>query len=238
MPALRILPLMSRRTSFIRRVSLRRRLIMLMVMLLWVGLMLYPDPRSLVVSLRRLIHPPVDAAAVRSIADRLPNDAAAIEAFSQAYVPYQYAWTLYGNPWYFPTVAEVLKDRAGDCQATAILTASIFEAKGMPYTFRYSFDHVWVDYPGKQATKLEDPATAFVSNEGKGWWARLPDRIPLRDVVEERVRFHWEPMPAGRKAGLALGILLAFLVGERLFIRPVRRPVSRAERADGRPQEG
>lgn len=229
---------MSRRTSFIWRVSLRRRLLMLIVMLLWVGLMLYPDPRSLVVSLRRLIHPPVDAAAVRSIADQLPDDAAAIEAFAQAYVPYKYAWTLYGKPWYFPTVDEVLKDRAGDCQAEAILTASIFEAKGMPYTFRYSFDHVWVDYPGKQATKLEDPATAFVSNEGKGWWASLPDRIPLRDVVEERVRFHWEPMPAGRKAGLALGILLAFLIGERLFIKPAWRPAARPECVGGRPQEG
>jgi hypothetical protein len=229
---------MSPRTSFIRRVSLRRRLLMLMVMLLWVGLMLYPDPRSLVVSLRRLAHPPVDAAAVRGIADQLPNDAAAIEAFSQAYVPYKYAWTLYGKPWYFPTVDEVLKDRAGDCQAEALLTASIFEAKGMPYTFRYSFDHVWVDYPGKQATKLEDPATAFVSNEGKGWWASLPDRIPLRDVVEERVRFHWEPMPAGRKAGLGLGILLAFLIGERLFIRPIRRPVARATGARERTQTG
>ena len=222
--------------SFISRVSLRRRLLMLMVMLLWVGLMLYPDPRSLVVSLRRLIHPPVDAAAVRSIADQLPDDAAAIEAFSQAYVPYKYAWTLYGKPWYFPTVDEVLRDRGGDCQAEAILTASIFEAKGMPYTFRYSFDHVWVDYPGKQATKLEDPATAIVSNEGKGWWASLPDRIPLRDIVEERVRFHWDPMPAGRKAGLALGILLAFLIGERLLTRPMRRPAAGPDRVDARPQ--
>lgn len=229
---------MSRRTSFIWRVSLRRRLLMLILMLLWVGLMLYPDPRSLVVSLRRLIHPPVDAEAVRSIADQLPDDAAAIETFAQAYVPYKYAWTLYGKPWYFPTVDEVLKDRAGDCQAEAILTASILEAKGMPYTFRYSFDHVWVDYPGKQATKLEDPATAFVSNGGKGWWGSLPDRIPLRDIVEERVRSHWEPMPAGRKTGLALGILLAFLIGERLFIKPVRRPAVHPECVGGRPQEG
>ena len=127
---------------------LRRRLLVAVAMLLWLGFTLYPDPRVLFVSVRRLASPPVDAEAVRDLAATLPDDPAAIEAFSTDYVKYAYAWDLYRLPWYFPTVQEVLADRAGDCQAEALLTASLLEAKGLPYTLRYSFDHVWVDYPG------------------------------------------------------------------------------------------
>ena len=205
---------------------------MLTGMLLWIGLVLYPDPRALTASVRRLIHPPVDAAAVRELASTLPDDPAAVEGFSQDYVQYRSAWEVYNMPWYFPTVDEVLQDRAGDCQAEAILTASILQAKGLPYTFRYSFDHVWVDYPGKQVTALEDPATAFVSDEGEGWWASLPDRIPLRDIVEERIKFHWDPMPAERKAALILGLVALLIAGEGLagpLLRPVGRLLARPE---------
>jgi hypothetical protein len=216
------------------RVPVGRRVVMLVAMLLWIGLLLYPDPRVLVQSLRRLATPPVDPAAVQEFADSLPDDAAVVEAFSQDYVKYKSAWTVYGVPWYFPTVSEVIHDRAGDCQAEAVLTASILTAKGLPFTFRYSFDHVWVDYPGKGVTALEDPATAFVSDEGKGWLASLPDRIPLRDIVRERIEYHWEPMPAGRKAALLVGLVLALILGERL-LPPVLRPIARLRE---RTQEG
>ncbi len=64
------------------------------------------------------------------------------------YVVWTPAWTVYGLPWYFPTVRRS-SPNGWDCQAEAILTASIFKAKDLPYTLRYSFDHVWVDYPGK-----------------------------------------------------------------------------------------
>jgi len=208
------------------RVSLTRRLIMLAAMVLWIGFLLYPDPRSLVNSFRRLIHPPVDQAAVNELAAGLPDDPAAVESFSQGYVRYESAWKLYGMPWYFPTVDEVLRDKAGDCQAEAVLTASILGAKGLPYTFRYSFDHVWVDYAGKQVNALEDPATAFVSDEGGGWFASLPDRFPIRDIVRQRVSYHWDPMPAQRKAGLLVGLVLALLVGEQLAA-PLLRPATR-----------
>lgn len=224
-----------RRLVFIDRVPLRRRLIMLAAMLAWIGLLLYPDPLVPINSIRRLINPPVNEAAVAAIAPTLPDDASAVEAYSQSQVRYESAWKLYGVPWYFPTVEEVLRDKAGDCQAEALLTASILQAKRLPYTFRYSFDHVWVDYPGKQVTSLlEDPSTAFVSDEGKGWFASLPDRIPLRDIVRERVSYHWDPMPPARKAGLLAGMVLMLLVGERL-IAPLLRPASRFQE---RPQEG
>jgi hypothetical protein len=183
-------------------------------MLLWVGFILYPDPRVFFVSAKRLARPPVDPSPVRALAEQLPDDPAAIEAFSQRYVRFSDPWTLYQLPWYFPTVEEVLRDKAGDCQAEAILTASIFSAKGIPYTMRYSFDHVWVDYAGKAAAGLEDPAQSFVADEGKGWFAQIPDTIPIRQILRERVEFHWYPMPAERKAALLAGLALALFTGE------------------------
>ena len=187
---------------------------MLIALLGFAGFVLYPDPTRLFVSVKRLVHFPVDAAAVEPIARTLPNDYKSVEDYARATVPWLNAWKVYGMPWYFPTVKEVVADKAGDCQGQALLIASILEAKGMPYTIRYSFDHVWIDYPGKTATSLEDPATSFVSNKGKGWLASLPDRIPLRSIVDQRIAFHWTPMPSGRKAMLALGLLSIFSIGE------------------------
>ncbi len=215
-----------------------RRLLIALAVVIWVGAVVYPDPRPFVTSVARLKQPPVDAQAVSGVASLLPDDYAAIEKFSDDWVTFKPAWTVYGLPWYFPTAKEVLHDHAGDCQAEAILTASILEAKGMPYTLRYSFDHVWVDYPGKGATALEDAATSFVSDSGKGWLASLPDRIPLRSIVEQRVAFHWTPMPLFQKAILLFGALLIIGYGERRSLGRIKRalwPGSAAVVSSGSP---
>ena len=201
---------MGRSEVFTRHPWLRRLLAPLLVCL-WVGLVLYPDPRPLLSSLTRLVHPPIDAEAVAELATALPDDPAIVEAFSQEYVPYHTSWDLYGQFWYFPTVAEVVAGKGGDCQAEAILTASILKAKGLPFTLRYSLDHIWVDYAGKAVTKLEDPGTAIASDEGGGLLGRLPDRLPLRDIIHERVAYHWTPMPAERKLLILMGLLAAVL---------------------------
>jgi hypothetical protein len=189
----------------------------------WIGAVVYPDPRPFITSLARLRNPPVDAQAVAGVAAGLPRDYKTIEDFALQYVPYTPAWTVYGLPWYFPTVPEVLRDRAGDCQARAILAASIFEAKGMPYTLRYSFDHVWVDYPGKQYADMEDPATSFVADSGKGWLAKLPGRIPLWSIIKVRVAYHWTPMPMMQKIMILMGALLIIGYGERRLWRKLAR---------------
>ena len=75
-------------------------------------------------------------------------------------------------------------------------------------------------------SSLEDPGTAFVAGDGKGWLAGLPDRFPLRQIVDQRVGFHWLPMPTDRKAALLGGVLVLFLVGGLLpaGASPFRRP--------------
>lgn len=182
-------------------------------------MVLYPDPRPLLWSLTRLAHPPLDSEAVAHLATSLPDDPAAVEAFSQEYVPYRTSWDLYGQFWYFPTVAEVVAGKGGDCQAEAILTASILTAKGLPFTLRYSLDHIWVDYAGKTVTKLEDPGTAIASDEGGGLLGRLPDKLPLRDIIDERIAYHWTPMPPERKALILVGLLAGLLFAEWPLVR-------------------
>ena len=211
-PSLKIAPT-GRRRSW-RRGFLRYVLVFLFIGL-WIGAVVYPNPRPLVTSIARLRTPPVDASAVAAIAPSLPSSYKVIEDFSLDYVDYRSAWSVYGLPWYFPTIQEVLQYRAGDCQARALLAASIFEAKGMPYTLRYSFDHVWVDYPGKLPPAMEDPATSFIADDGRGWLAKLPSRIPLWSIIKVRVAYHWTPMPLLQKIMILLGTVLIIGWGEK-----------------------
>lgn len=201
------------RELLVRRPGLRR-LLALVLVVLWIGLVLYPNPVPLVVSLQRAVNPPIDAVAVKDIAASLPDEPAAVEAFSESLLTYRTAWELYGEFWYFPTVSEVIAHRAGDCQAEALLTASILAAKGIPFTLRYSLTHAWVDYEGKGINELEDPALAVASDAGGGWLGGLPQKWPIRETVEQLVAYHWTPMPWARKVLLAMGLLAGVLVGE------------------------
>lgn len=218
-----------RRRALLDRPVLRRALAAI-ALALWTGFVLYPDPRPLAISVHRLFNPPVEPAAVNELAAILPAEYAAVETFSQNHVPYCTAWDLYGLFWYFPTVSEILSAGAGDCQAEALLTASILEAKGLPYTLHYSFDHVWVDYPNRAAVAMEDPATAIASISEGGWMRGLPDRLPIGEIVRTRLQYHWSPMPATRKGLLLLGLLGAFVLGEwpstRRLVRRAAPPSS------------
>lgn len=207
--------------------SVARHLLVIVLVAAWIGAVVYPDPRPFFNSVARLRNPPVDGVAAAEIAATLPDDYKVIEDYVAGYVAWEPAWTVYGLPWYFPTVSEVIADRVGDCQAEAILTASILQAKGLPYTLRYSFDHVWVDYPGKGVTALEDPATAFVSNEGEGWLAGLPDKFPIWSILKQRTAYHWTPMPLLQKFLIVFGAMVIIGYGERRFFLRLKRLADR-----------
>lgn len=200
-----------------------RHLLVFALVVVWIGAVVYPNPRPFIESLSRLRQPPIDGEAAAGLAAQLPDDYKAIDDFVSGYVVWQPAWTVYNLPWYFPTVAEVVRDQAGDCQAQALLMASILQAKHMPYTLMYSFDHVWVDYPGRQVTALEDPATSFVSSQGTGWLGSLPKKLPIGDIFRARVAYHWTPMPLLQKVLIIAGSLLIVGYGERSALRRVRR---------------
>jgi hypothetical protein len=99
----------------------------------------------------------------------------------------------------------------------------------------YSFDHVWVDYPGRVVTTLADPETSFVADEGGGWLASLPKKFPIGTIIKTRVAYHWTPMPFLQKFLILVGAAVIIGYGERRFFRRVGRvflrPWARVETA-------
>ncbi|MBM3146657.1 MAG: transglutaminase domain-containing protein [Actinobacteria bacterium] len=212
-------------------------LVRLVLALVWLFVVLYPDPTVLVRSIGNLRALPVDAAAVARLTARLPDDPVLIERIVlDRIVPYGYDWRVSDVPWYFPTTGEVLAEGRGDCESRALVLASILEAKGIPHRLVMSLDHIWVDYPGKQENALENDAVAIAGQDDDGsfvfgWPADFDPLVELDD----QVTILWEPMPWPRKLLLFAGLLLAlgwnafsWRAGERLgVVRPPAVPPRR-----------
>jgi hypothetical protein len=180
------------------------------LLLLWTLFVLYPDPRLLGVSALRALNPPIDPEAVRGLAASLPSNSRAIEAqVNGPLVAYKVPWQTHRVPWYYPTPREVLASKTGDCQARAILLASLLRAKGIPARLVGSFDHLWVDYPGKRANQLENKRVAIVAQQPDGQYRfRWPALIEWRKSWQLERAYFWDPMPAGRLWLLLGGWLL------------------------------
>lgn len=195
----------------LRKRSPKRRFsrkLLLLVGVLFTLFVLYPNPFTLGRSIAHTIRPDVDPQAARAVAATLPDDPKLIErAVLDRIVPYSYDWQTSGVPWYFPTTAEALKAGRGDCESRALVLASILAAKGIPYQLRMSFDHIWVDYPGKQANAIENNAVVLHDRGGWHW----PSQLDPREELRNQVAFYWTPMPLVRKSVLLGG--LALIIG-------------------------
>ena len=155
-----------------------RRLLVFLA-LSWVLVVLYPDPGVLVRSVRNTLRPRVEPQAAAALARSLPDDPRAIEAYVlERQVPYAYDWQSAGVPWYFPTASEALRAGRGDCESRALVLASILTAKGIPNELRMSFDHIWVDYPGKQANAIENAGVEFAGRQRRPLLPALAGRLP------------------------------------------------------------
>ena len=188
-----------------------------LVYVVWILLVLYPNPVLLARSIPNAIDPKVDPAAVRAWAEELPDDPAYIERrVLDEYVPYAVPWQTHGVPWYFPTTGEVVARGAGDCQARMLVLASILEAKGMPYKIEASLDHIWVSYPGKEATAMENSSIALMNEEGGSRTLRVPEAWDWRATYRIEKDYFWDNMPTGRKLILFAG-LAAIFFRRRLF---------------------
>jgi hypothetical protein len=176
---------------------------------LWVLLVLYPNPLKLAESVKRLSSPKVDPAAVHTLAESLPSEPVAIERALLDDIQYQYDWVVYGIPWYYPTVDEVIENGRGDCKARAIVLASVLEVKGIPYRIKSSPMHVWVDYEGKGENTLENDESGFYELDPQTGARSL--RLPGIDLVEFADVFwqgFWPPMPVMRKVLLISGLIV------------------------------
>ena len=218
------------------------RSLLVFLALSWVLVMLYPDPGVLVRSVSHTLRPRVEPQAAAALARSLPDDPRAIEAYVlDQQVPYAYDWQSAGVPWYFPTASEALRAGRGDCESRAIVLASLLTAKGIPNELRMSFDHIWVDYPGKVANAMENTAVQFAGRQDGRFFLHWPADFHLGQEVADQVAIHWTPAPWWRVLLLAVGLLVIMMwnVLARLFggndlaVSRVRAP-GKAKSAPGR----
>ncbi len=174
----------------------------------WALVVLYPDPTVLVQSARNILYPEADAAAAAELAAALPADPREIETEVLRRMPYATDWEVQGVPWQFPTAAQALSEGRGDCEARAVVLMSVLEAKGIPHELRNSFNHMWVDYPGKVPTAIENDALVLADRGGGGFRLRLPDDFDLSREIESKIALFWDPMPWERRILLPAGLLL------------------------------
>jgi transglutaminase-like putative cysteine protease len=174
----------------------------------WALVALYPDPGVLVESTRNLLQPRIQPQAVAALAATMPNDPRVIEQrVLDQVVPYAYDWQTAGVPWYFPTTAQALQQGRGDCESRAVVLASILAAKHIPYQLRMSFDHIWVQYPGKQPNALENNGVVLAERRNGHFIFRWPSQLNWAKEWDAQVAIYWTPMPASRKVLLLAGIL-------------------------------
>jgi hypothetical protein len=181
----------------------------------WSLLVFYPNPWRLVMSLVRIVRPPLDPAAVSALAQDLPRAPAAIEEFVLTAFPYQHDWVTYGMPWYYPSVHEALARGTGDCKTRFVVLASLFEHKQIPYRQTVSLSHYWVTYEGKAESDLERAANAWLVRDAEGTRLQVP-KEDWRQVWDSFREAFWDAMPTHRRWLWLLGLPVAAVVALRL----------------------
>ncbi len=173
----------------------------------WVLVMLYPDPGVLVRSVRNISGAHADPAAAAELAAKLPDDPRLIEAHVLG-TAYGYDWQTFGVPWYFPTAAEAIQAEQGDCESRALALASLLTAKDIPNELRVAINHIWVDYPGKQPTLLENAALEVAGHRDGSFFFKLPGDLDLGTALADQIEITWAPMPLWRLVLLLTGLAL------------------------------
>ena len=192
-----------------------------LIFILWILLVLYPNPLNLIISIQRILNFDADPGTVEFMLNDFPSDPVAIEQAVLAKIPYRYDWDLYSMPWYCPTIEEVLERGEGDCKARALVLASVLEAQSIPYQVHSSPMHVWVEYEGKQETSIENAQVEFYQYDPETGERRFQiPHIGLSRVMNAFWQSFWDPMPESRKALLISGPLA--LIAARVIFRKKR----------------
>ena len=196
-----------------------------LILILWILFLLYPNPLKLVMSIHSFINPDINPAAVEFMLEDLPADPVAIEKAIIAKITYRLDWELYGMPWYFPTVEEILERGEGDCKARALVLASVLKAKGISSQVNSSPVHVWVDYEGKKETTFENDQVKFYQYDPETGEKQfqIPE-IGLGELMDSWGQQLWTPMPLDRRILLTSG-LLALVVARVVSVSRKSRKV-------------
>lgn len=204
-----------------KRRTLRRRLLLfLAAAVVWTFLACYPNPAVFVRNLARYGDLPINPQLEEQMGWELPAEPVTIELFVDSLLVPTSDWRLYRVPWYVPRPVEAAAALHGDCEAKALVLASLLEGKGLPYELRASFNHIWVDYPGRPERPGEQAELAYLEGEPGKLRLHWPSRVEMRRFLRAQWEQLWVEMPLARKGILALGLvwaaLAALLIGGAL----------------------
>lgn len=186
----------------------RARVVLLLVFVAaWTLFAMYPDPAVLVRNFARYRDLPIDPQLEQRKHWELPRDPGTIELFVDSLLLSRPDWPLFRVPWYVPTAAEAADMTHGDCEARALVLASLLEGKGIPYEIRASFSHIWVDYEGRVARPGESGELAYLRGEPGALSMRWPESVDWRSFLAAQRGQLWDAMPLARKAIWILGLI-------------------------------
>jgi hypothetical protein len=192
-----------------------------LLLIVWIVLVLYPNPVNFVVSIQRIRNFAADPYAVESMLSDLPSEPVEIEKAVLTRIRYRHDWQVYGMPWYCPTVDQVLERGEGDCKSRAMVLASVLEARNVTYKVHLSPIHIWVDYESKNETSFENTEVEFYQYDPETGERQFQiPHIAVSEVMDSFWESFWGAMPDVRKALLILGLLA--LIAARVILRKKR----------------
>ena len=173
---------------------------------IWTLVSCYPNPAALVRSLQRYRHFPVDPGLEKRVGWQIARDPGAIEAFVDSVLLPTPDWQLYRVPWYVPAAGEAARAMRGDCEAKAIVLASLLAGKGIPFTVRASLNHIWVDYRGRKERPGESAELAYLGGEEGRLRLQWPRQVEWRQILAVQQEQLWGAMPLARRSVWLLGV--------------------------------
>lgn len=227
------------------RPSAPRRLVAALGTMLWTVSALFAwwvlvcyDLRSwtVPVSCYRYLRYPIDPSVAGVFPTPLPAPPARLEDDVKRLVPWTRDLDVVGLPWYVTTPREALAAGRGDCEAQAFLLASLLAAQGTPYTFRASFSHLWVDYPGRRPPRGESAAESLWDNTGGRYRFHWPSLPRLREHLQAQKRLLWDGLHPVRQVLLLAGWPAIMIATPRWRRRRTGATRVTARRRDPAPQ--
>lgn len=181
-------------------------------LLLWSFSVLYPNPSKFFTTLSRFHNPPASYLVeglrplLKESCGKTPQE---IEKIVREKIPYTSDWAVYNLPLYFPTVEEVMRNRAGDCKSHFLVTASIFEYYDIEYSMLLSPVHVWIGYKGRPETRNERREVVIQELTEEGVEVKAPKEIDWEYSIETFYNSFWRAMPLNKKIALYFGFFIS-----------------------------
>lgn len=177
----------------------------IIILLIWTFIVCYPNPYIFIRNFIRYANFPIDPTIVDYINNDIPDEPSKIEVFVRKLIKYEYDWKNYGVPWYVPSAKDAVERQKGDCESRAIVFASILQAKNIPYSFKASLVHIWIEYEGKKPSKIENDEVAFIAKVNDRYRLKFPDLKQWQRYINSEKKMLWDAMPRPRKIIMLFG---------------------------------